>query len=398
MSLSLADKIKGFRISGALLYEIAFIYCFTVAFLQTTLFTAFFDKGLFRYLLMIGLLLVLFKIFFLDQQSIRTFCFNLIVLAILALTWRRASDFTMLTMGVFVIGARGVDFRRIVRDYFIVGIILLIGTILCSQLGIIKNLVYTRFGTNIHRQSFGIVYSTDFAAHVVYLFLAYCYLRFKRLSWPTYLAAIIAALAVYKLCDARFDTLALLVLVPVLIIGKRAYSGHPNSYFIASFYWTIPVLFAYITQVCAYFYSPHNHILNSINKGLSGRLALSHQAFSQYGLSLFGKHVIEHGWGNASGLQMFLNNPGRYFYIDSSFIRVLIMYGIIVALMLLVTMTVISWRSVTKGSFALASILVVVSLSAVVEQHLFDLGFDPFLLALFANVYSSQSFIKGDQS
>lgn len=397
MNSDVSTKSTSFKISGAALYEVAFIYCFTLSFLQSTLFITTFSPKLLHYFTLLGLGLILFKLFFLDTHSVRNFIFNIVILGILVITWRTTDQFIIMTMGVFIIGAREVDFRRLVRDYLIVGVAIMLVVIVSSELGVIKNLVYTRVGTHIERQSFGVVYPTDFAAHVVYLFLAYAYLRFKKISWISYFMMIFASVLIYALCDARFDALALLIMVPVIWIGKRAQKGYPGSYLVASFYWCIPVFFSYLTMASAIFYDKQNHIFELINKASSGRLALGHEGFQKYGVSLFGQHVVEHGWGGLSGLHMFLNDPGKYFFIDSAFIKSWIMYGAVIAILLLIVMTVISWRSVQTKDFALASILVIVTLSAVIEQHMFELSYDPFLLAMFANVYVKPK-LEGEQS
>lgn len=54
-------------------------------------------------------------------------------------------------------------------------------------------------------------------------------------------------------------------------------------------------------------------------------------------------------------------------------------------LIVVLVMTIISWRSIQTSSYALASVLVLVTLSAVVEQHLLELSYNPFLIALLAN-------------
>ena len=87
-------------------------------------------------------------------------------------------------------------------------------------------------------------------------------------------------------------------------------------------------------------------------------------------------------------MKMSQNAPANYFFVDSSFLRMTILYGIIMAIIILLAMTKISWESFQKGSFALASIIVIVSVSAMVEQRLLDLAYDPFLIALLANVYT----------
>ena len=119
---------------------------------------------------------------------------------------------------------------------------------------------------------------------------------------------------------------------------------------------------------------------------LSDRLKYGSEAFRRYGTSLLGQHVQEHGWGGLGGQNMADHSMmNRYFFIDSSFLRLFIIYGIIVTVVVLIIMTVIVRRSVQNNSYALASVMVIVTVSAIVEQHLLDLSYDPFLIALLAN-------------
>ncbi|MCG4840909.1 hypothetical protein, partial [[Ruminococcus] torques] len=82
---------------------------------------------------------------------------------------------------------------------------------------------------------------------------------------------------------------------------------------------------------------------------------LGHEAISKYGFSMFGKQIVEHGWGGANGLKMSQNSLANYFFVDSSFLRMTILYGIIMAIIILLAMTKISWNSFQKENFALAS-------------------------------------------
>lgn len=394
MITSLKARISNASLDGEKIYEVAFIFCFTLSFLQTSMFTVFFPNNFLHYLSMLGIALVLFKVFFLDRQAPKSFILNLLVLALLALTWRTSKDFTVLMMGIFIIGAKNVNFNIIIRDYLVIGMITLIVILLSAKLGIITDLIYHRVGTNVVRQSFGIVYPTDFAAHVVFLILAYVYLNFAKISLPEYVAMALVAWLLFKLCNARFSTIALLVAIPIIIIGQRARQDKIISKFLASFYWTVPVLLAYITQALTYFFNPNKHNFIRINNALSGRLQYGHIGYEKYGFSLFGQHIIEHGWGGAAGLRMSKLQNGNYFFIDSSFIKSPILYGVVITLLLVLILTITSWRSVVNRDFALASVIVIVSLSAVVEQHLFDLSYDPFLLAIFANVYGTSQVKK----
>lgn len=381
-------EIGNWRIDGQIIYEIAFAFEFVVAFLITSTYTDYFSNHLLHTLMFAGLALVLLKIFLFDDLDLKWLAIDAIVLILLLITWRTSKEFSLFSMGIFVLGARNVDFKRIIKIYFYVGMLLLAFVVISAMGGLIRNLVYRRDMTNIVRQSFGIAYPTDFAAHVLYLILAYAYLKFGKIKWYDYAVFLVAAVFLVKFSDARLSAYAIILSIPVLWIGQRAQTDHLLSRFIASFYWTVPILLAYLVIIASYFFTPSNKTLTKVNNASSGRLFLGHKAISEYGFSMFGKQIIEHGWGGANGLKMSQNAPANYFFVDSSFLRMTILYGIIMAIIILLAMTKISWESFQKGSFALASIIVIVSVSAMVEQRLLDLAYDPFLIALLANVYT----------
>lgn len=388
-SISLNSKEQT-GINGQLLYEVAFVFYFSDFFLQFTTFMSYFGKGTFHLASYLALGLVVFKIFFLDDQNIRSFVLNLVILGMLVLTWRTSSDFMLFSMGIFVLGARNVNFRRVVYLYFVVGTIILLFVMFCSFSGLIQNLVYRRNQTSgAIRQSFGIVYPTDFAAHVLFLILAFCYLYFDRITVKSYITFVIIAALLIHYCDARLSAVSVLLLIPVMIIGKQAQKSDGFCRKIAVFFWCFPVLMAYMIIAMSYFYSPSNRLLEVLNHMLSGRLAIGNQAIRQYGFSIFGRHMVERSWGGVNGMKMFMGDRSNYFFVDSSFLRILILYGVITFIIILAVLTIISYRSISYGEYALATILVIVSVSAVVEQRLIDISYDPFLIALLANVYSN---------
>lgn len=380
-------RILNTPITGEQIYLFAFCFYFILAFLQTTTYIAYISENASQKLSLIAVVLLLIKIFIYDKNSLKSFIINILALGFLVVVWRTSHDVKFFSLGMFVLGARNVNFKKVIYLYLSIGTIFLIFTIGSSLSGLIKNLIYYRgTDTRIVRQSLGILYPTDFAAHVLFLFLAYLYLRFDKISVLDYLALIITAIIVTIVCNARLNVYALLLIIPVFFIGKRAKNGKVISSFIASFYWTIPTIAAYLIIALTFFYDQSNKLMLKFNHLLSDRLKYGSEAFRRYGTSLLGQHVQEHGWGGLGGQNMADHSMmNRYFFIDSSFLRLFIIYGIIVTVVVLIIMTVIVRRSVQNNSYALASVMVIVTVSAIVEQHLLDLSYDPFLIALLAN-------------
>lgn len=389
------QRLINLELDGQILYEVAFAFYFVIAFLQTSTYTSYFPGNLLHQIAFIPLAIVLFKIIFFDSNTVKKIKVNLLFLAILFITWRTSGEFILFPMGIFILGARNVDFKKIIYLYLVLGTILLSFIFFTSLIGLTKNLIFHR-GIHTLRRAFGIIYPTDFAAHILYLVLAYCYLYFNKLSWKSYTVFVLLAIFLIKFCDARLNAYALILVIPVMMIGQRAQKGYIVSRAIAIFYWVLPVLAAYITVLLSYLYAPSHQLLEKMNGLLSGRLFYSHEAIKKYGFSLLGQHIHENGYGAADGIKKTIIG-NNYFYIDSAFVRLVIIYGIIMALLIVITMTIISYRSIQRANFALASIIVIITISAVVEQRLLDFGYNPFLIAIFAQCYFTNKLTGGEK-
>lgn len=389
------QRLINLELDGQILYEVAFAFYFVIAFLQTSTYTSYFPGNLLHQIAFIPLAIVLFKIIFFDSNTVKKITVNLLFLAILFITWRTSGEFILFPMGIFILGARNVDFKKIIYLYLVLGTILLSFIFFTSLIGLTKNLIFHR-GIHTLRRAFGIIYPTDFAAHILYLVLAYCYLYFNKLSWKSYTVFVLLAIFLIKFCDARLNAYALILVIPVMMIGQRAQKGYIVSRAIAIFYWVLPVLAAYITVLLSYLYAPSHQLLEKMNGLLSGRLFYSHEAIKKYGFSLLGQHIHENGYGAADGIKKTIIG-NNYFYIDSAFVRLVIIYGIIMALLIVITMTIISYRSIQRANFALASIIVIITISAVVEQRLLDFGYNPFLIAIFAQCYFANKLTGGEK-
>lgn len=370
-------------IIGERLYYCTFIYAIILTFLLSSDYVPLIpEKGIHR-LLYIAVALLIFKIYALDKFELKRVLCKSAILLLAVISWRLVRNINILLYISFIMGADNVKFRQIIKLFFGTVCILLVGTILISQASIIKDFIYVR--DKFHRHSLGIGYPTDMAAYVFYLLLAYYYLAFKRLTWRSYILVVLLDVIVYELTQARNSFILILLTIPVIYIARRAQQKHLISRGIASFYWVVVPLTAYSTLLLSWLYKNNSRVFRILDHTLSGRLSLSHQALQKYGFSILGQHVVENGWGGSKGLKNF-NRPGfSYFYIDSSYVRLAIIYGLLLGILIVTFMTIIAYRSTLRREYVLAAIIMLISLHCVVEQHLMDLNYNPFLLALFAS-------------
>lgn len=372
-------KKEQIRRFGELIYYSSFAVLIFFSFLQASMFTTFVSPRLIHRLLFIPVGFVLLKIFFVDDYNWKQLLGELIIITLAVVSMRSAASSVMLLLTVFVLGVRNVSFNKIIKIYFWISFILLVGIMISAFLGIIANLIFYR--GNIIRHAFGIVYPTDFASHVLSLILAYCYLDFKHLNTIRYIGIALISLLLYYFCNTRLTSFTLLILIIALIFAKQAQRGNRGAHIIMSYSWGVMPLLAYMSISLGVLYDKNVHILNKLNDLLSNRLSLSHHAIYHYGFTLFGQFVVEHGWGKGPNAAKSIHS---YFFIDSSYIRMVVIYGIIISAIVLYWLMKINMDAIRTKQYALCTVMIIIALDAFLEQHLLDLSYDPFILAAFA--------------
>lgn len=379
-------------ITGESLYLFLFCVALFVSFIINTTFMSYLVVKYLNYItyLVVGLLLI--KIVTFDHYNWWQLIILFGILGLAVISWRKSKITSLMIMTAFVIAARGVDFRKVIHTYLWVNGILLCMTFLYSLIGIISNLMYYRH--HIPRFALGIDYPTDLAAYILYFIIAWCFYHYENLTVRDYIVIVIADLLMFLVTNARLDGLMILLFIVAILLTKRADSGKQVSINICKTFWSLSIVLPYAYFLLNYFYSGKNHIMRHIDNLLSGRLSLGSRGLNQYGVTLFGQHVAERGWGGVNGSKMADNQPWKYFFIDSSYMRLLLIYGLIIGIVVVAVVLVISIRSTLKHEYLLPAIMLMITISSLIDQHLLEITFNPFLIALLANNVNYA--IKGD--
>lgn len=385
MLKSSQTKLWNYPINGSQIFFIAFLIYFLPIFLSETTFEGLLSDHILRIISYVALLLILFKIFVLDRWIKKQQLLICGILLIYFIVWRRTMDIQLISVVPFILGAKDVKFKDIIRWYIYIWLALIMAVMVFALLGIIPNLIY-HSPDRPTRYSLGMNYPSHIAAHYMYLVLAYCYLRFNKLNFLDYIFIIIGDFICLLLTNTRLDFIAVIILIPVMIIAQRAYRGYKWSQCFASFWWMAIPISATVTIICSYFYNSNNKIMRKINSLSSGRLFLGNEAFEKYNVNLFGRRVVEHSFSGIKGMK-FVHDNSHYFYIDSAYVRMLLLWGLLVFLMISVCLTFIALRSTVHKTFILSAIILVASLNFMFEPNIINLIYNPFILALFAKPY-----------
>ena len=389
-------QIFNYQISGSQIYLATLAVYLVFAFLQNTTFEDYIGGHFYNIISYLAFGVLILKIVFYDHYHLIANLFIISGFLFSIIVWRNSGANLILVMIAFILAAKNVSFDDIVKTYFNVNFWLLVVVIACSLLGVINNLSFVAQGRGT-RYALGVIYPTDFAARILYLMLADAYLNFRNLNTTRYLVYVLIALACKQVTDARLNFYCMLLLIIVSAIAQVAEQNyqlqqHDWTNSIVYTYWTFTPILSAIAIFGTYFYDPANNIYSKIDGMLSGRLTFGSMALQRYSVNLFGTKIKEHGYGN--NMKLFHQGINSYFFIDSSYMRLLIIFGLVALVVFIGISMFISIKNTLYGYYALPTILLIVAFSSVVEQHFMELTYNPFLLAFISTILLNRENIR----
>lgn len=289
---------------------------------------------------------------------------------------------------LFCVSAWNVNFRSIIKVFFLINLVFLFVTIASSLIGIIENKSYFREEMNLVdavqtqrlrvRYCFGYNYTTAVAAHITYLHLMWWYLRGGVLKYFDYFALILSICFVDYYCHARTEVGCMILIILFSIYYKYRVLQVNNLSWIEYVYFTFSVpFFAILTLFLEYQYIyGSDELYEYINIVLSGRLSLGADALLTKGIKWFGQIYIQHGAG--SGV--------LYNFIDSSYLVWLIIYGKFFFISAIVLFVVICYKSLRLGHCLVAIIISILAIDSFIVSIFLTISFNPFFMAMFANM------------
>ena len=349
-----------------------------------TISTTMLDRTFFQvkvnFLFLVVLLLGL-RFLYKMRVSYKYLILSILLLLSGVLVYFQTNRLNFLVYSMLLVLLVNVDMKVVLRNYVVVAGILVVGVFLLSLAGIVPNLQYNRAG--VIRNSFGFIYPTDFASHCFYLFLAISYLLKDKFIWTRSLFGVLLSAFIIKYCDARLNALSIL-LATVIFIYFYYSNGKKIKIFALLPY--SAVVFASVVTYFSYKFSWSNPFLVSINKLITGRLALGRNAFDTFGVHLFGTRNVQ-----------FIGSGGKtesvigYNYVDSSYVQMLFTYGIVPVVLLLIIYVVASRKQYKDGQYLFVAILSLIAFNCMIEAFWFVPTYNIFMFLLFTtNTFSEK--------
>ena len=349
-----------------------------------TISTTMLDRTFFQvkvnFLFLVVLLLGL-RFLYKMRVSYKYLILSILLLLSGVLVYFQTNRLNFLVYSMLLVLLVNVDMKVVLRNYVVVAGILVVGVFLLSLVGMVPNLQYNRAG--VIRNSFGFIYPTDFASHCFYLFLAISYLLKDKFIWTRSLFGVLLSAFIIKYCDARLNAMSIL-LATVIFIYFYYSNGKKLKIFALLPY--SAVVFASTVTYLSYKFSWSNPFLVSINKLITGRLALGRNAFDTFGVHLFGTRNVQ-----------FIGSGGKtesvigYNYVDSSYVQMLFTYGIVPVVLLIIIYVVASRKQYKDGQYLLVAILSLIAFNCMIEAFWFVPTYNIFMFLLFTtNTFSKK--------
>lgn len=281
---------------------------------------------------------------------------------------------------ILILGSRNVSFEKILKSYLVVTGAIIFLAFTSSLLGVIENLQYD-FGSRGIRNSFGIVYPTDFAAHVFYWIVTFFYLKGERLHLWHYTVTAAVAWLIYYYCNARLDSGCILFIAMLYGLGNIMKTSKASRHIRRAWEKTwmhlgmlIMPAFAVFSIIVTVMYKQENAFWKAINDFSNGRVSLGKMGFTEYGVKLFGQNIEMVGFGGTT------DSISNYFFLDCTYVNILLCYGIIFFVIVLALHVYCCHKNRLDLYFLYA--IALISLNCVFAHHLLEVAYNPFVLAI----------------
>ena len=365
---------------GSIIYFVSFTcYLFAMSLKGTMLVNFLLSERALFYLSIIPAFLVTLKIIFLDDHKWQDLTIFMLLEIILFAVGTNANEYQ-----IFIIGAKNIDIDKILQLFIWINLVVIVLSLIFALNGSVRNVMITRADSPAVRYSLGAVYPTDLAARGFFMMLAYTALKRFKLNIAEYISCVALTALVYFVTDTRIDLLLMLfLLICVAVYPKLSplFAKIP-AYLLE----VVTILYTLAIILMGYFYHPGFWPLEKINSFLSGRLILEKVAFNDYNVPLLGQYIYQNGFGG--GFKVV-----DYFYIDSSYVRTLMMHGIIIFALMFLLFYLLFTRFRQEKLYYWSICLLLVVLTAGIDQHMWDVSYNFVFLALFANLNGSRQLV-----
>ena len=327
---------------------------------------------------------------------------KVIAIGMLLLGWfysfymREYDDTYIFRTMALVVSSYGRDFRKIARYQIGIVSFVVVLSIALSVMGVIPELTLERDGKIRH--SFGMLGPTALSGHICAILVTLYFLRDGVMKWYEYLMTVVLMIFNMVFVDGRTAFLVVMLVmfgsVATIILKRIKISQMLKSVF----QWIL--CFSYVIVSCAYFWlvaTYRNGGKELIRKipfmsSFESRVEVPNRLLKTLSISPFGNYMkvyyaAEHTW----------DQVGDYNFLDSSYSRMLLIYGVVGLVFCLSLFTAIQWKLMKKKKLFGMFVVAAITLQFLMQKGIFDPGYCIFPLLLWAVIKEDSAGEENDK-
>ena len=290
---------------------------------------------------------------------------------------------TILTIIVFSVAASDLEFDSIASFSYRLLFICTLFVVISSQIGIIEDHVYYMAGQPRHY--LGFLYALQPAGLMFELVALNLYLHRNERKNRLLILLIVLGVIIWRMTKSRltFFLEVFMILFDYVYKKRRKIGTNKAILFFEK------VAFPFCTGISFYFALTYENSSwkRALNQFFADRMGLARASINKYGIHLLGQKISWYGMGlNQSGKRTLEDVWNGYDWVDNSYIQLFQLYGAIIAILFILTVTV-SVICMTKNKrFYLATIIAIYSIYGLIDTACLTLMYNIFWLAVFGAI------------
>ena len=273
---------------------------------------------------------------------------------------------------LLVFSARDIDFRKLLGTFSLATFLVLCLTIYASQKGIIANMFMNADGG--YRFSLGFNYVSFASQRMFFALCSYLMFRGKKITYIELMALLLATIYMYQQTSTSSPFYLSILILTYALLSVKIFKKE----FIIGNFWTKTLLqygFILALVIILYFcfYSSGN-LFHLVDQFTHNRLRLSVNGFQNFGVSWLGQPI------SFTTLDIFGNFTSNYNYIDSSFVQLLVIDGLIVSVFMLFALTKVMRYFVSIQKDIVLACLGIMIIHGMFDPQMLVLRYSPSIL------------------
>lgn len=229
-----------------------------------------------------------------------------------------------------------------------------------------------------YRYLLGYRFPTFLPNYYFHLVLCWFFVRKEKITFLELLIILLLNYPIYIFTDTK-AVFGLVILSCIAILFVKYLKINYSTLMFGSLYRLLTkygfIIFAAIAIYFQYTYDSSFEWMAKLNTVFSGRLALGHWGFELYGIKPFGSLV-------EFTTMLEANETNKFFYIDSAYVQLLLVYGAIIFALVCIGYIRIGIRIVKHNNKYFGLVLILLFAHSITDPQLMSPEFNPFLLCL----------------